>query len=37
MYLFIKKNVILIITKHVLYKECFPDKLNYLFCFNVYV
>lgn len=32
-----KKNVILIITKHVLYKECFPDELNYLFCFNVYV
>lgn len=30
-----KKNVILIITKHVLYKECFPDELNYLFYFNV--
>lgn len=37
-YVFVyKKNVILIITKHVLYKECFPDELNYLFCFNVYV
>lgn len=36
MYLFIK-NVILIITEHVLYKECFPDELIYLFCFNVYV
>lgn len=37
MYLFINKNVILIITKHALYKESFPDELNYLFCFNVYV
>lgn len=33
-YVFVyKKNVILIITKHVLYKECFPDELNYLFLF----
>lgn len=37
-YVFVyKKNVILIITDHVLYKECFPDKLNCLFCFKVYV
>lgn len=35
-YVFVNKNVILIITKHVLYKECFPDELNYLFCCNVY-
>lgn len=36
-YVFVYKKIILIITKHVLYKECFPDELNYLFCFNVFV
>lgn len=36
-YVFVYKKIILIITKHDLYKECFPDELNYLYCFNVYV